>query len=495
MTTNKNTDNKLEILLKRYKKALSDREPWESLWQQCCEYALPQSQRSFSLSTNQSFSKSNNLFDGTAADSVEQLASSMLAELTPPWTRWINFSCGKDLSDEEKAGLTPILEKASKSLSFHFERSNFISEMHQCYLDLVALGTGVMLFEENQIGEISAFKFKAIPLSEVALEEGSSGFLDTVFRRFEISLVNLKAKYPEAFLPLSLQQKLSLDPSAKVNLIESVIPRVLSTGSHGFDYTLFLENAEESVILKEATFERSPFIVFRWLKAAGESYGRSPVMKALPDIKTANKVVELILKNATIAVTGIWQAEDDGVLNPSNIKLTPGTIIPKAVGSKGLTPLEAPGNFDVSELVLTDLRARIRHALLEDKLEQVNTPAMTATEVLERSAQMARILGATYGRLQSELLNPLISKAASILKRRGEIAKIDLSSKIVEIKYLSPIARKQAKLEINSAVELLSALNLLGENSLSIINVDKTIRWLASSLGVPPELLNPKNEQ
>jgi hypothetical protein len=33
-------------------------------------------------------------------------------------------------------------------------------------------------------------------------------------------------------------------------------------------------------------------------------------MKTLPDIKTANKVVELVLKNASIAVTGIWQASD-----------------------------------------------------------------------------------------------------------------------------------------------------------------------------------------
>ena len=38
-------------------------------------------------------------------------------------------------------------------------------------------------------------------------------------------------------------------------------------------------------------------------------------MTTLPDIKTANKVVELILKNASIAVTGIWLADDDGVLN------------------------------------------------------------------------------------------------------------------------------------------------------------------------------------
>ena len=72
----------------------------------------------------------------------------------------------------------------------------------------------------------------------------------------------------------------------------------------------------------------------RSVVVCGQVYGRSPVMKALPDIKTANKVVELILKNTTIAVASIWQADDDGVLNLANIKLVPGTIIPKAVGSR-----------------------------------------------------------------------------------------------------------------------------------------------------------------
>ena len=104
-------------------------------------------------------------------------------------------------------------------------------------------------------------------------------------------------------------------------------------------------------------------------------------MKALPDIKTANKVVELVLKNASIAVTGIWQADDDGVLNPATIRLIPGSIIPKAVGSAGLKPLDAPGRFDVSDLVLSDLRDRIRRCLLADRLGQVDQPGMTATEV------------------------------------------------------------------------------------------------------------------
>ena len=98
---------------------------------------------------------------------------------------------------------------------------------------------------------------------------------------------------------------------------------------------------EDPVLLAEGRFAESPAIAFRWLKAPGEIYGRGPVMKALPDIRTANKVVELVLKNASIAVTGIWQAEDDGVLNPDTVKLVPGAIIPKAPGSAGLTPLAA----------------------------------------------------------------------------------------------------------------------------------------------------------
>ena len=60
--------------------------------------------------------------------------------------------------------------------------------------------------------------------------------------------------------------------------------------------------------------------------------------------------MELVLKNATIAVSGIWQADDDGVINLSNINLTPGAIIPKAVGSSGLTPLRSGSDFDVSNV-------------------------------------------------------------------------------------------------------------------------------------------------
>lgn len=209
----------------------------------------------------------------------------------------------------------------------------------------------------------------------------------------------------------------------------------------------------------------------------------------MPDIKTANKVVELILKNASISVTGIWQADDDGILNPDNIKLIPGAIIPKAVGSKGLTPLAAPGDFDLSQLILEDLRRRINHALLADRLAQIETPNMTATEVLERSAEIARILGATFGRLQSELLTPLLKRAFGILRRRGDILNFDLDGKIVDLQYKSPLALAQTRKDIGNVTEWVNLLASFGADALAAVNVAETSRWLGRTLCVPADLI------
>ena len=195
-------------------------------------------------------------------------------------------------------------------------------------------------------------------------------------------------------------------------------------------------------------------------------------MTALPDIKTANKVVELILKNASIAVTGIWLADDDGVLNPANIKLVPGSIIPKAVGSSGLTPLQAPGRFDVSNLVLDDLRARIRHTLLVDRLGPIGGPRMTATEVMERASEMTRLLGATYGRLQAELLSPLLTRAVAILRRRGEIP--DLVPRWPRrwtSSTSSPLARSQARQDVQETSCGWRATAQMGPEATAVVDV------------------------
>lgn len=488
-------NDKLEKLVARYQKASEKKSNWEEHWRECYEYAFPQRENVSSEILSENYGAKNNLhlYDGTAPDAVDQLASSLLAELTPAWAKWFGLKSGSELTETEKTQVAPILEKTTDIMLQNFEHSNFAVEIHQCYLDLVTAGTACLMFEEAPLGEASAFRFYAVPLREIAIEESASGKIDTTFRCSRINLGGIRERFPESEVPADFLKKSEDEPDYKVRLIEAVTPRNGNCGACGYDYTAFIWDSDvgynSGFILREGVFETSPFINFRWLKAPGEIYGRSPVMKALPDIKTANKVVELILKNASISVTGIWQADDDGVLNPANIKLVPGAIIPKAVGSKGLTALEAPGKFDVSQLVLEDLRKRINHALLADRLAEINTPSMTATEVLERSAEIARILGASFGRLQSELLTPLLKRAFCILRRRGDVMNFDLDGKIVDLQYKSPLAMTQARKDVSNVTEWITQAAMLGADGQAAVNMFEAAKWLGHTLNVPASLI------
>jgi hypothetical protein len=460
-----------EEILARYRHALERRRPHEAQWQEAYDHVLPPA------------TGGRPLFDATAADAAEGLAASLLAELTPPWSRWFGLAPARALADTpEGAAAARALEDAAESLQGHLDRSNFTLEMHQAFLDLVVAGTGVLLVEEAPAGEPSALRFAAVPMREAVLEEGPSGRLDTVFRTARLTAPAIAARYPRA-RPVRDEQ--AEGEPARHAVLEAVWPEA---GGHRYAAVL---DGDRPAMLAEGRFSENPFIAFRWLKAPGETYGRGPVVKALPDIRTANTVVELVLKNASIAATGIWQAEDDGVLNPATVRLVPGAIIPKAPGSSGLTPLAAPGSFDVSQLVLEEMRARIRRALLADRLGPARDARMTATEVLERSAETARLLGATYGRLQAELLTPLVARCLAILRRRGEVPPVLLDGTEAALRYASPLAQVQGRADAANTLLFLQAVKALGPGAAAQVDAAAAARWLARTLGAPAEIVAP----
>ena len=488
--------NIIDGIYDRYLKALEKRAAWESYWEECYEYALPQKSGIFK-NDSLAVKKNATVFDSTAETAVDRLASSLLSQLTPPWSKWFGLEFGIDVTDEkERAEKVLQLENIQKILQSHFDRSNFYVEAHQCYLDLITVGTAVMLFEENAVGESSAFKFTAVPMNEIVFEDTGSGRLDSVFRRSLVPVGSLNTKFSSSVFDEKQQSIISKNADKKVYVIEAVVPRITSLGQQGYNYFAFIDDTEnvfgsvDKILLKTGVFSSSPFICFRWQKVSSEIYGRSPVMKALPDIKTANKVVELILKNASIAVSGIWQADDDGILNPQNITLAPGTIIPKAVGSAGLTPIRSGADFDVSQLVLSDLRANINRCLLADQLNATSGGArMTATEVIERVNQISRILGATYGRLQSEFLTPVIVRAVSILKRRGEISDILVNGYEVDLKYQSPLAQNQILRDAENVLNWIKTLSDFGQDAFSVIDKKAVAIWLGKVFGVSEKLI------
>lgn len=398
-------------LYQLYKRALDMRAPWLNRWDAARRYTMPSADDELAT-----------LYDATATDAVDNLAASLYTLLTPPESLWLTLVPESDASPDACA--------ATAALRANLNDSNFYTTVHQCYMDLVVLGTACLFMAENPIGASSAFSFTAIPMTDIAI------LPNAVFHTTSMSARDVIEKYPTWTPPSNIRDMIKQDADTPIKLVQSLV---------GTEFTAWLDVGGdiENNIVATGTFETNPYLIFRWSLASGELYGRGPVLRALPDIKTANKVVELVLKNATIAVSGIWMADDDGVINLNNINLTPGAIIPKAVGSSGLTPLTSGANFDVSQIILKDLRERIRHALLADRLGLLSEKEMTATEIMARNSDMMRILGATYGRLLHEFIRPLCERGLQILSRRGVIDTITLHGD-AELKYIAPIAQMVA---------------------------------------------------
>jgi len=241
----------------------------------------------------------------------------------------------------------------------------------------------------------------------------------------------------------------------------------------------------------------NPFICFRWSKCSGEVYGRGPLLNALSAIKTTNLTIEMILENAQMSISGIYQMEDDGVINPDTISLVPGTIIPKAMGSTGLQPINAAGRFDVAQLVLGDMRNNIREALYMNMLGDPNKTPASATEVAERMGDLAKRMGAAFGRLQSELVQPVLQRVIYILKKQGRIELPTVNGREVRVKSISPLAQAQANQDISTVARFLELVGgVFGPEMLQIlIDGEQTAVHLAKKFGVPDNLIRDEDQR
>ena len=53
---------------------------------------------------------------------------------------------------------------------------------------------------------------------------------------------------------------------------------------------------KDKEIITEGGFDSFPYHTARWTKLAGETYGRSPAMTCLPDIRMVNMMSKTIIK-------------------------------------------------------------------------------------------------------------------------------------------------------------------------------------------------------
>lgn len=487
---------KAEDVLKRHDIALRKKDDFRDLYEDAYEFALPQRNLYDGYWEGKvgGAKKMNRVFDSTAINSVQRFANRIQSGIFPPQRKWCRLEPGPDIPQDRSAEAQAALDIYTEKLFATIKQSNFDIAMGEFLLDL-SVGTAVMMVQPGD--DVNPINFIPVPQYLVAFEEGANGQVDNVYRRMRIKAEAISRQWPDAKIEdtSQLARLIAEKPTEDVELIEATIFNQ-KRGDYGY-YVIDKQSKTEIVFRK---MKVSPWVVSRYMKVAGEIYGRGPLITALPDIKTLNKTLELLLKNASLAIAGVYTAADDGVLNPNTIKIVPGAIIPVARngGPQGdsLKPLPRAGDFNVSQIVINDLRQNVKRILLDESLPPDNMSARSATEVVERMKELAQNLGSAFGRLINETMVPLVSKILQVMDDRGLI---DLPLRVngleVRVSPVAPLAMAQSMEEVNNILQFAQIAQSAGPDGQMALKTGEMLDLIAEKLGIPQRIRNTAQER
>lgn len=410
-------------IIKEYERLSGNRTNWESHWEEIAQRVLPMHSKLFNQKGNTTTGEKRNeyIYDSTAAIALNRFSAILDSLLTPRNQTWHRLSVS-DRTLEKNREVKLYFEEVNRALfkNRYSPKANFAAQNQQNYKSLGAYGTGC-LFVDELFGE-PGIRYRNIHLGEIYFVENHQGLVDKALRYFSLTARQAMMQWPKT-LPDKIKEVAKLNPDTLFYFIHCVKARKDADRERkdykGMPLASYYVSCDGQVVLEEGGYNTFPYAISRYEQAPGEVYGRSPAMDVLPAIKTLNEEKKTILKQGHRAVDPVLLAHDDGII--SSFSLKPGAINAGGISADG-RPLVQPlptGNIAIGKDLMDDERAVINDAFLVTLFQiLVESPQMTATEVMERTREKGILLAPTIGRQHDEYLGAMIEREIDILSRQ-----------------------------------------------------------------------------
>lgn len=495
-------DTRAQDIVKRHSRLTSVRSNWETHWQEIAERVLPRMSKVFTSKTiTQGEKNTEHMFDATAALALERFASILDSMLTPQSSKWHRLR-STDTSLNRKPRVRVYFDEAAEVLFKHrySPRANFIAQCLEGYISLGAFGTGGLFADKLDGGGL---RYKTVNLAEWYFLENHQGQIDTGHREFTLTARQCLQKFSRTSdrVPEKVRECAKQEPDKEFKFLHVVAPRddldPTRADFRGMPFASYYVCLDGPMIVREEGYRTFPLAVSRYVTAPGEVYGRSPAMMVLPNIKVLNEEKKTFLKVGHRLADPIFLAHDDGVLDTFSAR--PGDITfggVNAQGQKMVQTLDMPqGQIQAMDKMMDMERSVIKDAFLVTLFDLlIETPQMTATEVLERVRQRGYLIAPTMGRQQSEFLGPLIERELDLLAQQRLLP--PLPPELVEaggeytVEYDSPLSRTMRSEEAAGFLRYLdTAINVAAQtqdpSALDWIDTDTAMPELADIMAVP----------
>ena len=469
-------------LLREFSALEGNRGTWEAHWEEIAQRVLPAYSQSF---TNRGFNtpgqkKTDYVFDSTAASGLNRFAAILDSLLTPRNQTWHRLVASNPYVQKDRTVQLWFEEVNRILFKYRYApKGNYAAQNQQQYKSLGAFGTGAM-FIDQLYGE-PGIRYRNIHLGEIYFNENHQGIVDQAYRKFPLTARQAVQRFGKDKLPDQITKAAETNEQQQFWFLHCVKPRTdydsKRVDPKGMPFASYYVSVTDNRLITESGFTTFPYAISRYEQAPGEIYGRSPAMEVLPAIKTLNEQKKIVLKQGHRTVDPVILAHDDGIIDGFSLK--PGAINMGGVSANGqpLVTTLPVGNVSLGRDLMEDERRAINDAFLVSLFQiLIESPQMTATEVMERSREKGILLAPTIGRQQSEYLGPKIERELDILtKQTGSdgnpllppIPPLLLEAKgEYRVEYDSPLSRAQRAEEASGLMRTL-------ETTLNVVNISQ----------------------
>lgn len=484
--------NNPEQILKRYEKANAQALLFRQLYEDAYNLVTPDREMFSQKSPGQD--KAIGVYDSAGMRAGDGFVSRFISTVCPAYQRWAELKAGPMLDEDMADALNEALELINKQLFSTLHASNFNTSVGEFAYD-VGVGTGVMLVLEHDDLAVP-FRFLTVSPAQIAIEDNAFGEVCAIFRKFDIKNRHVKEYYPDGnFEGLNLEA----EPDKELCIVECTYH---DPEKNVWYYDAVVESRKHK--LAERKYSENPWIVLRWSKLPNEPFGRGPFVKALPDLKTMNKIREMSLRGLQLATVGVFTGIHSDIINAENVVFEPGAIIPveRNGGPNGPTIASLPvgGNPQYQALETERLEMGIRELLMDNRLPPEAGSVRSATEIVERVKQLQMDVGAAYGRIMNEFVIKLLKRIIGIMERKGLIKLpegMQLDNLFLKVELQSPLARVQKMDDLQVVVNSLQ-LGLSVDPQMTVVpliyDMEKVQRFIAEQGGVPASLIRSNDE-
>jgi len=493
-------------------KKIKDRR--DELYREGVELTVPD--RENFTNNNPNADKASFIWDSTAGINLMRAASQMTTDYTPKDQDWAQVKPGKlvDVAGpeyvKEQTGQTADDLKATLAATTAFIQAichgpTFQTASFEMYVDWL-IGQGGLDIITNNVFAPSPITFRSMSIATFVTRDGPFG-VDRVFMWHEMDPRKIQVEWPDAKMPDGITQaidnaKRDNSQPKDVKLCQCRYFDYDERGDRKWRHEVFWFNGnyhDGGSRVVERMHLGKKCVTPRYSAMAGEEIGRGPVIFALPDIRTANKIVEMTLRAAAVAVGGIYTQVRDGVLSPIKIKPLAVIKVEANAGARGpsLQRLDTPQQINFGDVLLERLHESIKKVLGDRSLPSELGPVRTATEFIERVRELVSDQAGGIARLDGEFVTPLFQEVIDAGVDMGIVGqRVVIDGLLVDGRIKSPLAQTAAMQEASTLVRFVEIVQMLlgPQGTMMALNMERVAKEIARLMEVAPHMMNTPEE-